>query len=74
VWSNEPESYTVGSLATGSFSHAEQMEGDGPDRKGPDIPVGDWGVRLTNISSLKKFILQNPNNWCRLDTCGEIPR
>ena len=31
---HEPESYAGGSLATGRFSHARQVKGDDPDKKG----------------------------------------
>jgi hypothetical protein len=41
VWSNDPESYTGGSIATGRASHAGQVKGDDPDKKG--IP---WPSRL----------------------------
>ena len=40
--SYEPESYADGSLATGRVSHARQVKGDGPDKKGyPGLP--GWG-------------------------------
>jgi hypothetical protein len=39
VKSYEPKSYAGGSLGTGRVSHAMQVKGDGPDKKGyPDIP------------------------------------
>jgi hypothetical protein len=31
VWSNDPESYAGGSIATGRTTHARQVEGDDPD-------------------------------------------
>jgi hypothetical protein len=31
VWSNDPESYAGGSVATGRVTHAGQVEGDDPD-------------------------------------------
>jgi hypothetical protein len=31
VWSNDPESYAGGSVATGRITHAGQVEGDDPD-------------------------------------------
>jgi len=37
----EPESYASGSLATGRVSHARQIKGDGPDKKGYSGPP-DW--------------------------------
>jgi hypothetical protein len=48
VWSNDPESYAGGSVATGRVSLAGQVKGDDPDQKGYHGPQG-WGlgVRLT---------------------------
>ena len=40
--SHDPESYAGGSLATGRFSHARQVKGDNPDKKGYLGPPG-WG-------------------------------
>jgi len=34
VWSNDPESYDGGSVATGKPSRAIQVKGDDPDKKG----------------------------------------
>jgi hypothetical protein len=31
AWSNDPESYAGGSIATGRGTHAGQVEGDDPD-------------------------------------------
>jgi hypothetical protein len=31
AWSNDPESYAGGSIATGRATHAGQVEGDDPD-------------------------------------------
>ena len=50
VWSNEPESYAGGSLATGMVSYGGQVEDNDPDRKGPVIP----GWRFSHYG--KKFI------------------
>jgi hypothetical protein len=33
-WSEDPESYVGGSIATGRGSHAGQVKGDDPDKKG----------------------------------------
>jgi hypothetical protein len=45
VRSEDPESYAGGRVATGRGSHAGQVKGDGPDRKGyPDPP--DWGLGM----------------------------
>jgi len=35
AWSNDPESYAGGSVATGTVSHAGQVKGDG-------VPVWGW--------------------------------
>jgi hypothetical protein len=40
VWSNDPESYVGGSVATDKPSHATQVKGDDPDKKGYPIPPG----------------------------------
>jgi hypothetical protein len=33
LWSNDPESYVGGSVATGRASHARKVNGDDPDKK-----------------------------------------
>jgi hypothetical protein len=33
AWSDDPESYAGGSVATGRASHARQVKGDDPDKK-----------------------------------------
>jgi hypothetical protein len=40
--SNDSESYTGGSVATGRVSHAGQVKDDDPDEKGYPGPT-DWG-------------------------------
>jgi len=41
VWSNDPEAYAGGSVATGSPPpHAGKVEGDDPDEKGYPGPAG----------------------------------
>ena len=42
VWSNDPESYAGGSVATGRVTQAGQVKGDDPDKKGHLGPPG-WG-------------------------------
>jgi hypothetical protein len=43
VWSNDPESYAGGRVATGRVSLAGQVKGDDPDKKGYTVPqVGGW--------------------------------
>jgi hypothetical protein len=46
AWSNDPESYAGGSVATGRASHAGQVKGDDLDEKGYPGPPG-WGLGLT---------------------------
>jgi hypothetical protein len=55
VWSNDPESYAGGSMATGRVTHAGQVEGDDPEYKRYPGPPG-WGLgeRLTT-SHRKKY-------------------
>jgi hypothetical protein len=42
VWTNDPNSYAGGSVATGRASHARQVKGDDPDKRGCLDPPG-WG-------------------------------
>jgi len=42
VWSNDPESYAGGSIATGRATHARQVKDDDPDKKEYPAPPG-WG-------------------------------
>ena len=45
--SNDPESYDGSSIATGKVSHARQVKGDDPDKKGyPGSPGWGLGVGL----------------------------
>jgi len=44
-WSNDPASYTGGSIATGSDSLARQVKGDDLDSKGYPSPPG-WGLSV----------------------------
>jgi hypothetical protein len=47
AWSKDPESYAVGSIATGAGSHAGQVKSDDPDKKGyPSRPGWGLGVGL----------------------------
>jgi hypothetical protein len=43
AWSHDPESCAGGSVAAGMFSHAGQVKGDDPDKKGYPGPPG-WGL------------------------------
>jgi hypothetical protein len=48
AWSYDPESYAGGSVAAGRVSHAGQVKGDDPDKKGyPDPPGWGLGVGFT---------------------------
>jgi hypothetical protein len=40
VWSNDPEAYAGGSVATGSPPNAGKVEGDDPDENGYTGPAG----------------------------------
>jgi hypothetical protein len=56
VWSNNPESYAGGSVTTIRASHARQVKGDDPDKKGyPGPPGWGLGVGLTTPSHKKMF-------------------
>jgi hypothetical protein len=59
VWSYDPKSYAL-VCATGKASHARQVKGDDPNKKGYPDPLG-WGlgVRLT-IPPRKKNIVTKP--------------
>lgn len=47
-WSNEPEGYASGSVATGSISFAGQVKDGNPDKKGYSGPPGlGLGMGLT---------------------------
>jgi hypothetical protein len=47
-WSNDPESYAGGSVATGRASHARQIKGDDPDKKVyPGRPGWVLSLRMT---------------------------
>jgi hypothetical protein len=57
VWSNDPESYAGSSVATGRASHARQVEGDDPDKKGyPGPPSWGLGVGLTTPHHKKCYV------------------
>jgi hypothetical protein len=60
VWSNDPESYTGGSVAPGRASCAGQVKGDDPDKKGYPGPPG-WGldVGLTTPPRKKPIVTKS---------------
>jgi hypothetical protein len=43
AWTEDPQSYASGSIATGRGFHAGQVKGDDPDKKGYLGPPG-WGL------------------------------
>jgi hypothetical protein len=50
-WAYDPESYASGSVVTGRVSHAEQVEGDDPDKMGYIDPPGwELGVGFDNTT------------------------
>ena len=50
VWSNDPESCAGDRDANGMASHAGQVKGDDPDKKGyPGPPGWELGVRMTTL-------------------------
>jgi hypothetical protein len=63
VWSNDPESYAGGSIATGRASHAGQVKDDDPDKKGyPGPPGCGLGAGLTTPPH-KNVLLRNFKNF-----------
>jgi len=57
VRSHYPESYAGGSLATGRVSHARQVKGDDPDKKGYPGPPG-WGSVMGRNSQVRQPYLR----------------
>jgi hypothetical protein len=69
VWSNDPESYAGGSVATGRVSLAGQVKGDDSDQKGyPGPPGWGLGVRLmtSNRKNYRYETQKKPREWRRL--------
>ena len=64
AWSNDPERYAGGRVATGSASHDGQVKGDGPDKSGYPRPPG-WGLeyKVTSLISVKFLISETPNTY-----------
>jgi len=75
LWSNDPESYTGGSILTGRAFHAAQAKGDDPDKKGYTGPPGcGLGHETNDLTSIKNIIVEKANNGCQLDNSGERSR
>jgi len=69
-----PRAMLVVAYATSRASHARQVKGDDPDKKGyPGSPGWRLGVRLTTSPCKKKILLRNlkrrprPTRGCRAD-------
>jgi len=63
AWSKDPESSAGSSVATGRASHARQVKGDDPDKKGYTGPPG-WGLGmgLTTQPHKKSVVLRSLQN------------
>ena len=53
MWSNDPESYAGSSVTPGRASHARQVKGDDPDKKGYPGPPG-WDLGMVLITPSRK--------------------
>jgi hypothetical protein len=54
AWSNDPESYAGGSIATGRDTYARWVKDDDPDEKGyPDPPGLGLGREADNLIPIK---------------------
>ena len=72
--SHDPESYAGGSIATGRASHARQVKGDDPDKKGyPGPPGWGFGVGLTTTPS-KQIIVTKVEQRKKLDGLNDDGR
>jgi len=61
VCSNDPKSYKGGSVATSRVSHARQVKGDDPDKKGCSGPPG-WGLGVEQTTPPSNtYLLRNFN-------------
>jgi len=54
--SYEPESYAGGSLAAGRVSHARQVKGDDPEKKGYPGPPGWRSVAGRNSQARQSYL------------------
>jgi hypothetical protein len=58
VWSSDPESYASGSITTGKASHARQVKGDDPNKKGLLVlQFGVWALGF-NPTPTKYVVLR----------------
>ena len=64
-----PESSAGGNVATARASHAGQVKGDDPTRKGLGV-----GREANSHASVKYVIVEKPNNGHLLDNSDERPR
>jgi len=72
VWSNDPESYAGGSVATGKPSHATQVKDDDPYKKGYPIPPGwGFGMRLTTSTHKIYICLEASKTGNRMQTTAQ---
>jgi hypothetical protein len=75
VWSDGPENYAGGSVSPGRDSHAREVKGDDPDKKGYPGPqgggVGGWADRppVRKLSAENLIKLQTGRQfWKRLSS------
>jgi hypothetical protein len=67
VWSHDPKSLLAVAYATGRASHARQVKGDDPDKKGyPGPPDWGFGLELTTPHS-KNLIVTKVEQREKLD-------
>jgi len=59
LWSNEPQSYAGGSIASGRASHPRKVKDDEPDNEGyPGSPGWGLGMGLTTQPHEKYVLLR----------------
>lgn len=74
VWSNDPEGYSGGTVATGRASHDGQVTSDDPDKKEYPGPP-DWEVRseANYPTHVKDLVVEKPTDGRRMDNNGRRP-